>query len=163
MSGSQSMSDRPKRKWFQFHLSTLIAAVLCAGSVLGLNLVWQRADVKESGWVLAIKTAETLGWPYRLKMRVEFVCTDRTRPTLQALFKPYEKNGLAEPGREFHQTKLADGSDQFCATELCGNFRWCVGVNVATAVAVFFAVAVSMELIRRREARKTGTRRQRRA
>jgi hypothetical protein len=71
--GPQSMSDKPKRPWFRFHLLTLVLMMLAAGGLLGANIFTPRAIVFEknvskdprSNLMRDKLTFAWSGWPIR--------------------------------------------------------------------------------------------------
>jgi len=54
----EAMADLPKRKFWQFHLSTLIVATCLVGTLQGLNLRTREVTFKSAGLHVIIH-----GWP----------------------------------------------------------------------------------------------------
>jgi len=57
------MSDEPKRKWFQFHLSTAVLMMFVAGVSLWLNLSPQKQLRFIDNWDTSGHFIEVWGWP----------------------------------------------------------------------------------------------------
>ena len=67
--GERCHATERKRRWFQFHLSTLLIFVLMISTCMTLNLAW-RNDVeyseeflKQHPWMTA-KYSRVRGWPF---------------------------------------------------------------------------------------------------
>jgi hypothetical protein len=78
--GSQDMSDKPKRKFWQFHLLTLVLMIMLAGTFVTLNIPreWGLAGVggpTERSWN---SSNTTVGWPLKV-VYFKYQITDLTR------------------------------------------------------------------------------------
>ena len=120
------MTDKPRRAWFQLHLSTAIVMMFVAGGLLWANLIvtrieepgkkdWYRNGPPKYGWL------EYYGWP-----------------------KP-----------AFTRFPIWVGSAVWRESGVNETFVWqYAAIDVATAAAVLFATLFACEwLVRRREAR----------
>jgi hypothetical protein len=59
------MSEKPKRRFFQIHLSTAVVLMFVAGGLMWLNMIQH--------WILAGRGPNAYGWPYF------FYATERIR------------------------------------------------------------------------------------
>ena len=63
------MTDKPRRAWFQLHLSTAIVLMLTMGILLGLNVPQYKASIEDIGGFVQIVRDErgtilARGWPW---------------------------------------------------------------------------------------------------
>ena len=64
------MSEKPKRRWFRFHLLTAIVGMVAAGGVLGINMIGAGSDADDWGCLPpldVISTDSAYGWPERIQ------------------------------------------------------------------------------------------------
>jgi hypothetical protein len=57
------MSEQRKQRPFQFHLATVMVAVLVMGGQLGLSL-HRSKEVQLFGYILTVETRPVYGWPF---------------------------------------------------------------------------------------------------
>ena len=157
----------PRRRVWRIHLSTAVAATICAGAMLGVNILWRESyklrerfePVIEAHNGGKLERAAVSGWPYELKAKVEFSVV-RSLEYLDVNFVPFEVDEQIEAdGSHVWQgngLKVHRNENYYCVKD--DHLQWHLrhlAVNGATALAICIALIVLLEfLIRRREARR---------
>jgi hypothetical protein len=128
------MSEKLKRRWFRFHLLTLVLLTLVAGVLLYFN--WQSIPHNHGDPPLYYER----GWPFVMNIGCRGWATD--------IHWSKQTEGVVLI-KVIHNATSPDGLDgTWYISKVLANVAACM---VAIAVAAF----LSESLIRRREARKT--------
>jgi hypothetical protein len=149
------MSEKPKRKWFQFHLSTALLFLLVAGAMSGANLRYQNWKTNP-----ASLTLERNGIQHALNsVEIDEAGMDHRVQEL------YISDGLGLQSTTFsfqyqgwpciYRIEYMDASEY---NNIHGAHWYVRGltINLLVAVAIFACAVLVLEfLLRRREARKT--------
>ena len=143
-----AMNEPPKRRFWQIHLSSALAAMVCAGILLGLNVVgreWPTELPDES------ERAHVWGWPCYVWVCIEYhaaVIEKHGEPALESGGSRVWMYGLIMHRKNDTMYYL----DGYCI----GAYGWQIVVNVLTTLGLIsFAIIVFECPIRRREARKS--------
>ena len=150
--GPQAMSDKPRRAWFQLHLSTAIVLMFVASIVAGLNLSY-----REEYW--------TLGSQGRLMTiaDINVLVRRNENPNNQEIIEEFSRNryyGWPFEIFDHEVVQIFNPSGEVVGIESerfyrCGeNFGVLLTCDVLVALAMLLmAVVISERLLRRREAR----------
>ena len=125
-----SEPDKPKRRWFQFHLSTAVVMMIVASGCLWANSRYRNIEVLfQEEWNDAgdmMQTNAALGWPFVMGV----------------------------PDIRLERYGKIDESASLILKMRWSRFR--IAQNVGISLSIVFSAALICEsIIRRREARKT--------
>jgi hypothetical protein len=142
------MSEKPKRKFWQFHLATAVFMTLLAGTFLGVNLVpYNFTFVRPSEMSGFVHRMKAQGWP----MRFHFIGPSE---------RPFHDGWVNEGTMGYRPEIGLDGSpmtyrqpDEYYP----GDWEMSnLAVNFIVSLGLVILCATGFEFIlRRREARKT--------
>ena len=144
-----SEQDKPKRRFWQIHLSTAILLMISAGIAIGISLLPHQVSIPMPRPHPPYIYLEQ-GWPYRI-------------PTGYSIYHGYYDNGYdisaihnSNDYREtdFEKQVRSDMFDKLAEKQY--SFRWRLLLDFAVNGGIWAVCAIAFEYtIRRREGRKT--------
>jgi hypothetical protein len=154
-----SAPETPKKRHWQIRLSSLLAATICTGTMLGVNLR-ERELIKPYGGAAPYVTDERgvarvsgFGWPCVCKVRLEY--DESRRLEFNRAFKPTDASASVDGSQQW-----PDGSStmRLSRGRYFEEFQYGVipvAVDALIGISACFALVALMErFIRRREGRK---------
>ena len=152
------MSDKPKHKFWQLHLSTSVLLMLVAGGILWIETtVFVAAGAASAGISMQWTVDYVLGLPFPYYQRTDFIVNVPQRaPDPIIAMESLNKTFLQVLKREKRNDNY--GFSPIAAGDCVWQQFFLFGfvIDILVIVLMLFCVAfVSESLIRRREARKT--------
>ena len=154
-----SEMEKPKKRPWQIRLSSMLAATICTGTMLGVNLR-ERELIKPYGGAAPYVVDETgvarvsgFGWPCVCKVRLEY--DESRRVEFNRAFKPTEASASADGSQQW-----PDGSSTMRLNRgrYFEEFHYGVipfAINALIGISACFALVALMEsFLRRREDHK---------
>ena len=138
------MTDKPRRSWFQLHLSTAIVMMFVAGGLLGLNIVSKTTNYTATDYAPynalsfdgpppeIVSYSFDRGWPFTCERMIYFADSVKGVRTEGILAFAHSLDG-----------------------DVLSNHYVCISMNVVACCAILMFIGVLFEFLvhRRREAR----------